>query len=114
MNRIIITLVFFAISTFSLAQSEYKKTGKYDEYNKDWALVKTIAGTYGFINRNNEIVVQPMYEKIEKFSENSGKYALVKSVAGSFGYIDRNGKEVIPTIYWTKHEATEQLKTLKE
>ena len=55
-----------------------------------------------------------MYEKIEKFSENSGKYALVKSVAGSFGYIDRNGKEVIPTIYWTKHEATEQLKTLKE
>jgi hypothetical protein len=46
MNRIIITLVFFTISTFSFAQSEYKKTGKYDEYNKDWALVKTIAGTY--------------------------------------------------------------------
>ena len=114
MNRIIFTLVFFAISTFNFAQSVYKKTGKYDEYNKDWALVKTIAGTCGFINRNNEIVVQPIYEKIEKFSENSGKYALVKSVAGSFGYIDRNGKEVIPTIYWTKHEATEQLKTLKE
>ena len=69
MDRIIITLVFFTISTFSFAQSEYKKTGKYDEYNKDWALVKTIAGTYGFINRNNEIVVQPIYEKIEKFSK---------------------------------------------
>ena len=114
MKKIIITLVFVLITTISFAQSKYKKTGKYDEYNKDWALIKTISGTYGFINRNNETVVQPIYEKIEKFSENSGKYALVKSVSGSFGYIDRKGKEVIPTIYWTKHEATEQLKTLKE
>ncbi len=62
---------------------------------------------------------QPLTFTVEEnstieISSNSGKYALVKSVAGSFGYIDRNGKEVIPTIYWTKHEVTEQLKTLKE
>jgi DUF438 domain-containing protein len=114
MKRKILSLVCVFISTLCLAQNGYKKTGNYDEYNKDWALVKTISGTYGFINRNNETVVEPIYAKIEKFKQNSGKYALVKSVAGSYGFIDRNGKEVIPTIYWTKHDATEQLKTIKK
>ena len=114
MKKRFFILAFVVISTLCFAQNGYKKVRRYDEYNKDWAQVKTISGTYGFINLKGETVVQPIYDKIEKFSENSGKYALVKSVADSFGYIDRKGKEVIPTIYWTKHEATEQLKTLKE
>ena len=48
-----------------------------------------------------------------KFNENFGKYAMVKSVAGTYGFIDRNGKDVIKPIYWNKHDATEQLKKLK-
>jgi WG containing repeat len=114
MKKSFFTLAFVVVSTLCFAQNGYEKVSKYDEYNKDWALVKTISGTYGFINRNGETVVQPIYDKIEKFTENSGKYALVKSVAGSYGFIDRNGKEVVPTIYWNKREALEQLKTLKE
>ena len=113
MKKRFLTLEFVVVSTICLAQNGYKKVNKYDQYNKDWALVKTIAGTYGFINRNGETVVQPIYDKIEKFTENSGKYALVKSVADSYGFIDRNGKEIIPAIYWNKHDAYEQLKTLK-
>ena len=114
MKKRFLTLAFFVVSTICFAQNGYKKVGKYDEYNKDWALVKTISGTYGFVNRNGETVVEPIYDEIEKFTENSGKYALVKSVAGSYGFIDRNGKEVIPIIYWNKHDANEQLKSLKE
>lgn len=114
MKKGFISAMFVFVSSLILAQSEYKKVGKFDVYNKDWALVKTVAGTYGFVNRNYEIIVQPIYDKIEKFTENSGKYALVKNIAGNYGYIDRNGKEVIPTIYKTKQEASEQLKILKE
>lgn len=114
MKKIFFTLVCIALSTICYAQNGYKKVSKLGVYNKDWALVKTINGTYGFINSNDETVVQPIYGKIEKFSKNDGEFALVKSVAGSFGFIDRKGNEVIPTIYWTKNEANEQLKLLKE
>jgi DUF438 domain-containing protein len=114
MKEKIITLFIISISSFCFSQNEYKKIYKYDEYKKDWALVKTISGTYGFIDRNKKTVVQPIYEKIEKFSEGIGKYALVKSVSGSYGYINRNGREVIPAIYWTKRDAIQQLKTLKD
>jgi hypothetical protein len=114
MKKRFFTLAFVLVSALCFAQNGYKKISTYDEYNKDWALVKTISGTYGFINRNGETVVQPIYDKIEKFTENAEKYALVKSVPGTYGFIDRNGKEVIPAIYWNKHDAYEQLKTLKE
>lgn len=114
MKKRFFTLALIIVSTLCFAQNGYKKVGKFDVYNKDWALVKTISGTYGFINWKGETVVQPIYDKIEKFTENLGKYALVKSVAGSYGFIDRNGKEVIPAIYWNKYDANEQLKTLKE
>jgi hypothetical protein len=114
MKKKFLTSTFVVLSSLCFAQNEYKKVSKYDEFNKDWALVKTIADTYGFINRNGEIVVQPIYAKIEKFTENTGKYALVKSVADSYGFIDRNGKEVIPAIYWNKHDAIVQLTTLKD
>ena len=66
---------------------------------KDWALVKTITGTYGFIDTSGKIVVEPIYAKIEKFKINSGEYALVKSIAGTYGLIDKDGKEIVKTIY---------------
>lgn len=50
MNRLIIKFVFVLILIISFVQSEYKKIGKYDEYNKDWVFVKIILGIYGFIN----------------------------------------------------------------
>lgn len=114
MKKKIFTFFVITISFFCFSQNGYKKIYKYDEYNKDWALVKTISGTYGFIDRNNKTVVQPIYEKIEKFSEGLGKYALVKSFSGSYGFINRNGREVVPSIYWTKRDAIQQLKTLKD
>lgn len=100
-------------SSFCFAQSGFKKVYAYDQYNKDWALVKTIGNTYGFIDRNGTIVVQPIYAKIEKFGKDAGEYALVKTIAGTYGFIDRNGKETIPPHYWTKQEAMEQLKKQK-
>lgn len=107
------TLAFVVFSTFCFAQNEYKKIYNYDEFNKDWALIKTISNTYGFIDKNGSIVVQPIYSKINKFEFNNEKYALVKNIAGAYGFIDRNGKEIIPVIYWKKDEAIEKLKTLK-
>ena len=113
MKTKLITMLFIAVSSICFAQNGYKKVYKYGDYNKDWALVKTISGTYGFIDRNGVKVVEPIYTKIEKFNENFGKYAMVKTVAGSYGFIDRNGKDVIKPIYWNKHDATEELKKLK-
>lgn len=114
LTKQILTLIFIGISTLCFAQNMYKKVYKYDVYNKDWALVKDITGSCGFIDRDGKEVVQTIYAKIGKFTENFGKYALVKDVAGCYGLIDQNGKDVIPCIYRNKHEVTEQLKTLKD
>ncbi len=113
MKTKLITMMFLAVSSISFAQNNFKKVYKYDDYNKDWALVKNISNTYGFIDRNGIVVVEPIYTKIEKFNENFGKYAMVKTVSGTYGFIDRNGKLAIKTLYWNKHDATEQLKKLK-
>jgi hypothetical protein len=112
MKKKIFTFFVITISFFCFSQNGYKKIYKYDEYNKDWALVKTISGTYGFIDRNGKNVVQPIYNKIEKFDYESGKYALVKTVSGTYGFIDRNGREVLPPLYWNLHDAKEELKKL--
>ena len=97
-NKLLILLLIL-ISNLSYSQNGYKKIYKYDEYQKGWALVKNIAGTYGFIDKNGKEIVPAIYSKIEKFNYNESEYALVKSVAGTYGFIDRNGKEVIPVIY---------------
>lgn len=111
MKKNLITLLLITISSLCFSQNGFKKVYKYDEYSKDWALVKTVAGTYGFIDRTGKIIVQPIYKKIEKFNYNSGKYALIKTVAGTYGFIDRNGKEVLQALYWNLHDAEEKLKT---
>jgi ribosomal protein S24E len=113
MKKSFLTLIFLVITTFCFSQIQLKKIYKYDEYNKDWALIKSISDTYGFIDKNGKTVVQPIYDKIEKFGKYSNEYALVKNISGAFGFIDRNGKEVISAIYWKKQDAIEQLKILK-
>ncbi|MBS1571963.1 MAG: WG repeat-containing protein [Bacteroidetes bacterium] len=113
MKKKFLTLILLVITTFCFSQIHYKKIYKHNEYNKDWVLIKTISGTYGFIDRNGKTVVQPIYDKIEKFGKYSNECALVKNIAGAYGFIDRNGKEVIPAIYWKKQDVIEQLKILK-
>lgn len=113
MKKRLFTVAFALFSSLCIAQNGYKKVYNYDEFNKDWALVKTISNTYGFIDKNGSIVIQPIYIKINKFEFSNEKYALVKNIAGAYGFIDRNGKEIIPAIYWKKNEAIEKLKTLK-
>ena len=113
MKKRLFALVFVVVSSLCFAQNGYKKVYNYDEFNKDWALVKTISGTYGFIDRKGSIVVQPIYSKITKFEYSTEKYALVKNIVGAYGFIDRNGKEIISARYWNKNDAIEKLKTLK-
>jgi len=111
MKKIIFTLVLALFACSSYCQSNYKRIYKYDEYNKGWALVKTTAGTYGFIDHDKKAVVQPIYTKIEKFKSN---YALVKTISDSYGYIDRSGKEVVKAVSFSKEEAAAQLVKLKK
>lgn len=102
------------ISFVGIAQetkSPYKKVYAFGEHHKDWALVKTITNTFGFINRENKEVVPAIYSKIYSFEtkENTRKYAMVKNVAGAYGFIDEKGKEVIKAIYFKKEEVIQKL-----
>jgi WG containing repeat len=110
----ILLLLCVLISSFGIAQktsSQFKKVYNYDEYKKGWALVKSIANTYGFIDRNGNEVVQTVYSKIYKFEEKKDhkNYAMIKNVAGAYGFIDENGKEIVEAIYWKKEEAYQKL-----
>lgn len=106
MKRITLLFLFLMIGSLSFAQNGYKKQYAYDQYNKDWALVKTNSGTYGFLDRSGKAVVTPIYTKIEKFGKYNENVALVKSISDTYGFIDRKGKEVVPAIY--------ELKDIKE
>lgn len=111
MKKTILTL-FLLVSILGTAQnaSHYKKIYAYDEYHKDWALVKTITGNYGFIDRNGKEIVPAVYSKIYQFeAKENKKYAMVKSVANAYGFIDENGKEVVNVISWKKDEAYQKL-----
>lgn len=115
MKRLVFILLFF-LTFNSYAQevnSPYKKVYQFDEYHQDWALVKTVANTYGFINREYKEIVPAVYSKIYSFEskKDKRKYAMVKNVAGAYGFIDENGKEVIKAIHWKKEEATQNLNT---
>ena len=111
MKKIILFLFLLtAISGSAQTPSHYKKIYDYNEYHKDWALVKSIAGTYGFIDRSGKEIVPAIYDKIYKF--NDKKLAMVKNVAGAYGFIDDNGKEVVKAIYFKKEEAIQRLNTL--
>jgi hypothetical protein len=107
-------VLFLLISTSGIAQKSttyYKKVYQYDVYKKDWALVKTVSNTYGFIDTNGYEVVQAIYSKIYKFELKSDNknYAMIKNVAGAFGFINENGKEIVEAIYWKKEEAIQKL-----
>jgi len=95
MKTKIIIFAFIFIYSIASAQSEYAKVYNYDIYNKGWAMVKTTSGTYGFINKDKKIVVEPIYSKIEK----AGDFLLVKNVSDAYGLLDMNGNEVTPAIY---------------
>lgn len=81
------------------AYGQHQRTYPLNEYNQGWALVKTISGTYGFVDAENNFVVQPLYKKIEKFGAFRPDWARVKAVTGTYGFIDRTGREVVPAIY---------------
>ena len=110
MKKTLLLLFLFAtICSTAQNSAHYKKIYSYDQYQKDWALVKTVAGTYGFIDRSGKEIVPAIYAKIYKFSENGKNLAMVKSVAETYGFIDNKGKEVINPIYFKKEEAIQRL-----
>jgi len=106
----ILGLMFTFNSYAQKSTDHYAKVFDYNVYHKDWALVKTIAKTYGFIDRNGTEIVPSIYAKIYKFGVYTEKLAMVKSVADSYGFINEQGIEVIKAIYYTKEEAIQQLK----
>ncbi len=108
----ILLLIFTFTSYAQKSTTHYAKVYDYDVYHKDWALVKTIAKTYGFINREGKEIVPAVYAKIYTFGEYAEKLALVKTVADSYGFIDEQGMEVMKAIYFTKEEAIQKLKTI--
>lgn len=106
MKKILLILLLVSVTFYVSAQNGYQKKYPYDEYNKDWALVKTVSGTYGFVDKSGKAVVPPIYSKIEKFGKYDKDLALVKSISDSYGFIDRQGKIVIPAIYELKEIET--------
>lgn len=102
MKRLTLLFSFLLITLMAFAQSSYQKIYAYNQYNKDWALVKTVSGTYGFIDRKGKAVVPAIYAKIQKFGKYNANLAMVKSISDTYGFIDRNGKVVIPAIYELK------------
>ncbi|WP_396180717.1 WG repeat-containing protein [Flavobacterium sp.] len=113
MKSIGFTLVLFlTINCFAQSStSHYKKVYKIDAHHQDWALVKTVANTYGFIDKSGKEIVQAIYSRIYNFEiqKDGKKYAMIKNVAGAFGYIDENGKEIVEGIHWKKEEAIQKL-----
>ncbi|MEE1944191.1 WG repeat-containing protein [Pedobacter sp. KR3-3] len=102
MKRFTLLFFFLLIGSVAFAQNGYQKKYAYNQYNKDWALVKTVSGTYGFIDRDGKVVVPAIYAKIEKFGKYNENLAMVKSISDTYGFIDRNGKVVIPATYKLK------------
>ncbi len=105
-------MLFFTINCLAQnSTSNYKKVYEFGVQHKDWAKVKTVANTYGFIDKSGKEVVQAIYSKIYDFEiqKDGKKYAMIENVAGAFGYIDENGKEIVEGIYWKKEEANQKL-----
>jgi hypothetical protein len=79
--------------------ANYSKIGNFNELGKGLALVKSIVGTYGLIDKNGKEVVPANYSKIGKFNEIEEGLALVKSVVGTYGFVDKKGNEIVEPIY---------------
>lgn len=111
-NSILMLMLFLSYNCMSQkSTAHFKKVYDYDAYHKDWAMVKTVADTYGFIDRNGNEIVDAVYSKIYKFEIKSDnkKYAMIKNVAGAYGFINENGKEIVQAIHWKKEEAIQKL-----
>ncbi|MFD1015728.1 hypothetical protein ACFQ13_07365, partial [Winogradskyella rapida] len=63
MKNVILLLTFILATSIGFAQNQngYKRIYKYGDYQKNWALVKSITGHYGIINQNGEIIIPTMY-----------------------------------------------------
>ena len=62
-------------------------------------MVKTVSGTFGFIDRSGKIVVPAIYKKVGRFGEVYKGLSRVANVGDKYGFIDSSGKEVVPAIY---------------
>jgi len=106
-------IAFFLITVTASGSAQsikkYDTVYSYGVFHKDWALVKSIAGFYGFIDKNEKEIIPAIYDKIYKLKENNGKYAMIRSVADTYGFIDQNGKLVVEAIYFSKDEAIQKL-----
>lgn len=112
MKNLIFTLLFASVSGFAQnSMTHYKKVYSFDAHHQNWALVKTVAGTYGFVDKNGKEIVPAVYSKIYEFEiqKDGKKYAMIKNNAGAFGYIDENGNEIIEAVNWKKKEAIQKL-----
>ena len=98
-KKVLLLLAFMFVCQIGFAQKKYSKIYELGEYHKEWAMVKTVAGTYGFIDANGKVVVNPVYEKIYKFDVIRKNWAMVKSVSGTYGFIDAEGNEVVRPVY---------------
>ncbi len=52
-----------------IVPTNYKALGKYNEYANDIALVETMTGKYGFVDRNGKEVVVAKYD-LKEIKEN--------------------------------------------
>uniref|UniRef100_UPI00249152A6 WG repeat-containing protein n=1 Tax=Marinifilum flexuosum TaxID=1117708 RepID=UPI00249152A6 len=94
--------------------ANYSKIGKFNEIENGLALVKSIVGTYGLIDKNGKEVVPANYSKIGKFNEIENGLALVKSIVGTYGFIDKKGNEIIEPIYSLKQIESKQYKIVEK
>lgn len=99
MKSKLLVIVLLLITTLGYSQKNYRRIYNSNKNHNDWKLIKSIVGTYGFIDNAGKVVVPPIYKRIGKFGRVGENYSLVKSITGMFGLIDYNGKEVIPCNY---------------
>ena len=60
----VLIILLTLITSVGYSQKIYKKIYKDGQYHKNWRMVKSIQGLYGFIDKSDKIVVSPIYEKI--------------------------------------------------
>ncbi|NJL15298.1 MAG: WG repeat-containing protein [Microscillaceae bacterium] len=92
-----------------LVHTIYVKLGTFGKYHPKLALVKSITGTYGFLNTEGKEVVNPVYAKIGAFGKFHPDLALVMDITNKYGFIDQQGKEVIPC----RHTRSELVQALQ-
>jgi hypothetical protein len=100
-SKNIIIMLFFSIALFAIfiglayktqKQLSFKKIG---EYQENMIVIKDKkSGKYGYMNRDNQIVIKPTYQEAKYFQEGLAPVKLKK-----WGYIDKTGKTVIEFHY---------------